>query len=129
MAISSWLETGIHQKMQKEITTSQAFRGHFEESFWTRRNVQGKKPLTIHHVLPSFMVLGFGLIPSIIIFILESLLCLDIKKILVEPIPENHISDLESGTGTNPRATVMDEDNNDTIMVMAEIHETLSMEQ
>ena len=115
--------------MENEITTSQAFRGHFEESFWTRRNVHGNKPLTIYHVLPSFMVLGFGLIPSIIIFILESLLCLDIKKILVEPILENHISDQESGTGTNPCATVMNEDNNGTIMAMAEVLESLGMEQ
>ena len=127
-AISSWLETGICQKMENEITTSQAFRGHFEESFWTRRNVHGNRPLTVYHVLPSFMVLGFGLIPSIIIFILESLLCLNKKKIIGEPIPENHISQQEYGTGTNPRATVMDEDNNDTIMAMAEIHESLSME-
>ena len=120
---------GICQKMQNEITTSQAFRGHFEESFWTRRNVHGNKPLTIYHVLPSFMVLGFGLIPSIIIFILELWLCLNEKKILVEHTLENHISDQESGTGTNPRATVMNEDNNGTIMAMAEVLESLGMEQ
>ena len=116
MAISSWLETGICQKMENEITTSPDFRSYFGGSFWARINLHGNKPITIHHVLPSFMVLGFGLIPSIIIFILELLLCLNKKKILVEPIPENHISDHEYVTGTNPRATVMDEDNNNTIM-------------
>ena len=112
--------------MQNEITTLQAFRGHFEESFWMRRNVQGNRPLTVHHVLPSFMVLGFGLIPSIIIFILELLLCLNKKKVLAEPILDNRVPDKESGTGTNPRAT---EDNTDILMVMAEIHESLSTDQ
>ena len=126
MAISSWLETGIQQKMQNEITTSQAFHGHFEESFWTRRNVQENRPLTVHHVLPSFMVLSFGLIPSIITFILELWLCLNKKKVLAEPILDNCVPDKESGTGTNPRAT---EDNADIFMVMAEINESLSMDQ
>ena len=125
MAISSWLETGICQKMENEITTAPAFRGYFEESFWTRSNLKGNKPLTIQHTLPSFMALGFGLIPSIIIFILELLPCLNKKRIDVEPIPENNVPD-ESGTRTSPRANVMDQDENDTIMVMAEIEDSLT---
>ena len=80
VAISSWLETGISQKMENDITTLPAFRGHFEESFWTKRNVQGNKPLTIHHVLPSFMILAFFLISSKVIFILELLLGMNKKR-------------------------------------------------
>ena len=106
--------------MENDITTSPAFRGHFEESFWTRRNAQahGNKPLTIHHVLPSFMLLGLGLISSITIFLLEFLPCFKKKIIHAEPIQETHVPD---------ESNVMDEDKNDTIMVtMAEIHESLS---
>ena len=89
----------------------------------------GNKPLTLFHVLPSFMVLGLGLIPSIIIFILELLTRVTTKRTSVEPIPENHAFNPESGNGIKPRATVMDEANNDTIKVMAEIQEALSMDE
>ena len=68
--------------MENEITSSPAFRGHFEASFWTRRNVQGNKPLTIQHVLPSFMMFGFGLVSAIIVFIVEMLLGLKKKRSL-----------------------------------------------
>ena len=58
------------------------------------------------------MVLGFGLISSIIIFILEFLPCFKKKRIHAEPIQEAH---------------EMDEVKKDTIKVtMAEIQESLS---
>ena len=104
--------------MEKDITTSPDFCFHFEESFWTKRNAHGNKPLTIHHVLPSFILLGFGLISSIIIFILEFLPCFKKKRIHAEPIQETHVPD---------KSNVMAEDKNDTIMVtMAEIQESIS---
>ena len=59
--------------MKKEITTSGQLHGN-DTAFWRRRNVYGNKPLTIHHIVPPFIVLGLGLLPSIIIFILELLL-------------------------------------------------------
>ena len=117
--------------MENEITTSQDFRGHFEEAFWTYRNVYGNKPLAIYHVIPSFMVLGLGLIPSIIIFILELLTRVTKKRVSAEPIPENHAFSPESGNGTDSLSNVIDEkkDNNDTIRVMTEIQEALSMDE
>ena len=80
MAISALIETGISQKVEKDFTTLPDIRRHFEESFWKRRNIQGNKPLTIHHVLPSFMITGFGLMPSIILFILELMTCFNKKR-------------------------------------------------
>ena len=68
--------------MQNEITSSPAFRGHFEASFWTRKNVQGNKPLTIQHVLPSFMMYGFGILSSMIVLIVELLFGLKKKRSL-----------------------------------------------
>ena len=111
--------------MENEIRTAPAFRGYFEESFWTRSNVKGNKPLTIQHTLPSFMALGLGLVPSIIIFILELLPCLKKERIDVEPIPEDIVPD-ESGTRTSRRVNVMDQDKNDIIVVLAEIQDSLT---
>ena len=102
--------------MEDEFTTSAAFRGYFEESFWKNNRTIGNKPLTMKHVLPCFMSLVFGLILSTIIFILERS-----KKISVEPI--------ESGAGTTPRATITNKNVKDTIMVMAEIQESLSKDE
>lgn len=62
--------------MEKDITTSTDFRSQFEDGFWTLRNVHGNAPLTMQHVLPSFMLLGLGLIPCITVFIIELLSCL-----------------------------------------------------
>ena len=81
MAISSWIETGIRLKMENEIMASADFRGYFEESFWTDNHAMGIEILTMKHVLPSLMALVFGLILSMIIFIVERLvLCLKKKK-------------------------------------------------
>ena len=70
MAISSLVNSGIYQKIQKDITTSTAFRGHFD-ILWTREQLQANKPLTMDHALASFITLGLGLIPAILIFFLE----------------------------------------------------------
>ena len=70
MAISSLLTSGIYQKIEKDITTSTAYRGYFD-NLWTREQLLANKPLTMDHVLPSFIMLGLGLIPAILIFFLE----------------------------------------------------------
>ena len=109
-AISSWLETGIYQKMENEIKTSPTWRDHFDEtSFWTKKDEYGNKPLTLIHVLPSIMVLGFGLIPSITIFTLEILL--QGKRTDVKSIPEAPYS----GDEVKPLAVMQDVDNKETI--------------
>ena len=70
MAISLLVNSGIYQKIEKDITTSTAYRGYFD-ILWTREKLSDNKPLTIDHALPSFIALGLGLIPAIMIFFLE----------------------------------------------------------
>ena len=74
MAILLWVASGIRQKMTKDITTAKAYRQHFKEAFWTRNGtVAGNVPLTMRHVAPSFIFLGFGLMPVVVAFFLELL--------------------------------------------------------
>ena len=104
--------------MENEIKTSPTWRGYFDgTSFWTRKDAYGNKPLTLIHVLPSFMVLGFGLIPSVIIFILEILLHMNARRANVRSIPEAP----DPGDGAKPLAVIQDKDDEETIKVMAEI--------
>ena len=70
MAISLLVNSGICQKIEKDITTSTAYRGYFD-ILWTREQLLANKPLTMDHVLPSFIMLGLGLTPAILIFFLE----------------------------------------------------------
>ena len=71
MAIASWLDSGIHQKMVKDVITSKALRGHFE--FWAPPQLLTNETLTMGHVIPAFIILGLGLLPATIAFILELL--------------------------------------------------------
>ena len=70
MAISLLVNSGICQKIEKDITTSTAFRVYFD-FLWTREQLLANKPLTMDHALASFIALGIGLIPAILIFFLE----------------------------------------------------------
>ena len=79
VAVSSLLENGIYQKIEKEITTSKAYRGIFDV-FWVREQLRTNKPLTIDHVIPTFILLGLGLIPSTVVFFLELIHLLCKKK-------------------------------------------------
>ena len=124
-AISSWLETGIRQKMENEIKTSPTWRGHFETSFWTRKEAYGNKPLTLIHVLPSFMLLGLGLIPSIITFTLELLIHMNAGRANVKSIPEAQ----DSGNAAKPLAVMQDMDNKERIKVMAKIQKDLDLDK
>ena len=86
MAILSWMASGIYQKMEKDITTAKAFRQHFKEAFWTGNGtVRGNTPLTMWHVSPSFIFLGFGLVPSLVAFFLELLYHLSEKRGVANP--------------------------------------------
>ena len=69
VAIASWIECGIRQKMEKDITTSKAFRGHFE--FWVPLHLPTNETLTMGHVIPAFIILGLGLLLATIPFIFE----------------------------------------------------------
>ena len=69
VAVSSLLENGIYQKIEKDITTSKQYRGLFD-IYWVPERLRTDKPLTIDHVIPAFFLLGL-LIPSTFVFFLE----------------------------------------------------------
>ena len=66
------VNNGIYQKVEKDLTTSSAFRDWFD-GFWAPELLRANKPLTIYHILPSFMELGLGFIFSAFVFSLEVL--------------------------------------------------------
>ena len=124
MAISSWIETGIYQKMRRDITSSPDFRGYSEESFWTQKKIYGNKPINIYHVLPAFMALGFGLISSMISFILEFLLGLKRKRLChlcanSESLPESHASGKDSEVAPPHHLSLIEEGSTDLIILKA----------
>ena len=77
------MESGIHQKMETDITTAQAFRGFFKDAFWTRdETAHNDAPLEMEHVFPSFILLGFGFVPSVIALFVELLYHLHGKRVV-----------------------------------------------
>ena len=120
MAISSWIETGIYQKMRRDITSSPDFRGYLEESFWKQKKIHGNKPINIYHVLPAFMALGFGLISSMISFTLEFLLGLKRKRLNAngEPLPESQALGKDSEVAPSHHLSLVrvEEDSTDLII-------------
>ena len=109
MTVAAWLESGIYLKMEKEITTSRHFRDLFE--FWTKGNEQENKPLTLQHVLTSFLVLGFGLTLSSTIFILELWPGLNKRLIWGKPITKKLSAGKGLGTVTRLGKTTLEENN------------------
>ena len=113
------MESGISQKMEKDITTSPHFRGFFDGAFWTRGNDKENKPLTIIQVAPSLMILGFGLIASIIIFITELILSF---CALGKPTSETSVVDIKGEAKEDKE----DIDINDTTTIMTVSNESLN---
>ena len=71
MAIAWMVNTGIYQKMEKDVTTSQALRPHFEEAFWVPDSFHTSTVLSMNHVLVLFLVLVVLLVVSVVIFLCE----------------------------------------------------------
>ena len=63
--------------MEKDITTSKDLRGHFDDAFWVPPLVTltllTNECLTMSHALPAFIILGIGLLPATIAFVVELL--------------------------------------------------------
>ena len=72
MAFAWWVATGTFQQMEKEITTSKEFRGHFE-MFWKYTNEAKIAVLKFDHILPSLILLACGLGPATVALCLELL--------------------------------------------------------
>ena len=82
MAILWWISTGIHLKMKSDIDFLDVdlLQGEFgkgqrgsstEVSFWKPHYISNNTPLTIDHLLLSFIMLGICLLLSIIAFSFE----------------------------------------------------------
>ena len=59
--------------MEKDITTSKDLRGHFDDAFWVPPTLLTNESLTMSHALPAFVILGIGLLPATIAFVVELL--------------------------------------------------------
>ena len=72
MAIHWWLASGTYQKMEADVYALQG-GSSWEQAVWTPITVRGNEEisLTLSHLLPSFGLLGLGLIPSAIAFLIE----------------------------------------------------------
>ena len=101
--------------MENEVITSPLLRKSFEEVFWANKVTRGNKPLTLKHVAPSFMILLFGVILSLIIFSVEIFLSVDKRKTSVQ-------------SATDIPAAVAGENIDNTIMEVEEIQERHCME-
>ena len=65
------MATGIDQKMSKDIRSLPGMHKYFEGSFWTRPTLLEQVVLTMDHILPIILILGVGLLLSLITFLLE----------------------------------------------------------
>ena len=72
MAFGWWVATGTFKQMEREIITSKEFSGHFE-IFWKSTNEAKIDTLHFEHVLPSLILLGCGLGPAMVAFLMELL--------------------------------------------------------
>ena len=102
--------------MENEIITSPPLRSSFEDVFWAYKKTLGNKPLILKHVAPSFMILVFGVILSLISFSVEIFLFVVKRKTSAE-------------SATNIPAAVADENIDNTIMEVEEIQEHHRMEE
>ena len=101
MAVLSWMASGIRQKMENDITTTRALRPYFKEAFWTRNGtVPDNIPLEMKPVFPAFILLSFGLLPSIIAFFLELLYHLYEKK-FAKKTSVSGLKDISKGSVPN----------------------------
>ena len=71
VAMSLIVNNGIYQKIERDITSSPAYRIYFDGGFWTPELLLSNKPLNIYHIMPSIIALGLGLISSILSLSLE----------------------------------------------------------
>ena len=72
VAISLIVNSGIYQKMERDITTSTAFKMYFDV-LWRPEILSKNESLKMSHALPSFIALGLGLFLALLIFSMEIL--------------------------------------------------------
>ena len=65
-AVAWWMGTGINLKMLSEYEAQ-----YGSNQFWTRPKIHGNRPLMMSHIVPAFILLGFSIIVSLIVFVTE----------------------------------------------------------
>ena len=88
MAIGWMFNTGIYQKMLKDVTTSTELQAHFEEAFWVPNKKRTSSVLTMNHLLMVFLILVVLLQVSIAIFLCEIFVKKKNKAGLIGDIPK-----------------------------------------
>ena len=66
MAILWWVASGTYNKMESDVRN--AFPG---QAYWIREEKQGEVPLHIDNLILWFIVLGFSLVISTLVFFAE----------------------------------------------------------
>ena len=68
-AVSRWIESGIMLKMEQDVKDATGF------GFWVKPKTHENEVLLIEHILPSFIICMSGLSLSILIFVMELIIC------------------------------------------------------
>ena len=68
MATGWMIDTGVFQKMERDVTTSTALKGYFQEAFWVPGELRATTPLSMSHMLVVFLIIVIFNSISILIF-------------------------------------------------------------
>ena len=68
-AVSRWIESGIMLKMEQDVKDATGLK------FWVKRKTLENEVLLLKHTLPSFIICMSDLSMSILIFIMELIIC------------------------------------------------------
>ena len=75
-AVSRWIESGIMLKMEQDAKDATGLK------FWEMPKTLENEVLLLEHTLPSFIICISGLSMSLLIFVMELIVC-KIKEILL----------------------------------------------
>ena len=68
-AVSHWIESGIMLKMEQDVKDATGYK------FWAKPKTLETEVLFLEHTLPSFIICMSGLSISILIFVMELIIC------------------------------------------------------
>lgn len=108
MAILWWINTGIYLKMRSDVDFVEG-GSSAETSFWKPEYISKNIPLTITHLLLSIIILGVGLLLSIITFCLEILNFVYKKKVAGMEFDPNQGIAPKVSNGSKLRSTKVQE--------------------
>ena len=104
LAISKLVNSGIYQKIERDITTVETAHRELFDMQWVPEQLRSTTPFTIDHALPSFIALGTGLILATLVWFSE--LCKQCKNKSKNQVvgTGKKPNTLNSTVGSHPRA-------------------------